>query len=312
MFMDKRIIISGANGFIGSNIVFELLASSSPVTAIVQRTSNTENLKRIKCYNILSTDNYLDPAIIRKLSISKPEHFIHCAWNENHIKNTQNLIQAIELAKILKCKTFITLGTYQEYGCEKKELSESLVCNPKTSFGKIKFSYYLLCKSICEDLEMKHCHVRLSQPYSAKDYDEFYYTKIIKALSRGDKPLLENPFDAIDYIHASDIARGIIALMKNNCEGAFNLGFGEAVQNKILLNMIYEEFNKKIRYDINQDEEKKKSVCFSLDNKKIYTSTSWKPSISIWDGISMLVNENKFNSKASLTEFTNRIRKLYK
>ena len=91
-----------------------------------------------------------------------------------------------------------------------------------------------------------------------------------------------------------------------------NLGFGETVQNKILLNMIYEEFNKKIRYDINQDEEKKKSVCFSLDNKKIYTSTSWKPSISIWDGISMLVNENKFNSKASLTEFTNRIRKLYK
>ena len=34
-----------------------------------------------------------------------------------------------------------------------------------------------------------------------------------------------------------------------------------------------------------KDEEKKKSVCFSLDNKKIYTATSWKPSISIWDGI---------------------------
>ena len=100
--------------------------------------------------------------------------------------------------------------------------------------------------------------------------------------------------------------------MKNNSEGIFNIGFGEAVQNKILLNMIFEEFNKKIKFDDASLEMKDNSVSFSLSNKKIYEQTRWKPSISIWDGLLMLVNENKFNSKANLTEFTNRIRSLYR
>ena len=312
MYMEKRIIVSGANGFIGSNIVSELIASNTPVTAIVQNSSNTEILKKIKCYNIMATNNYLDPSLIRKLSIAKPEHFIHCAWNNNQIINTKKLVQAIELAKVLNCKSFITLGTYQEYGYEEKNLSEKVVCNPKTSLGKIKFSFYLLCKNICESLDLKHCHVRLSLPYSVKDNKDFYYKKVIKALSRGDRPYYENPYDAKDYIHTADIARGIIALMKNDSVGVFNLGFGEAVQNKMLLNMIFEEFNKKIKSDDFSDFKKNDSVCFSLDNKKIYSATSWKPSISIWDGLSMLVNENKFNTKSSFTEFTKTVRSLYR
>ena len=312
MLMNNRVIISGANGFIGSNIVSELIASNCPVTAIVQNSSNTEGLKKIKCYNILNTNNYLDPAIVRKLSISRPKHFIHCAWSNNQIINTKKTIEAVELAKSLNCKSFITLGTYEEYGYNRKELSESLICNPKTELGKIKFSLYLLCKSICDSLDLNYCHVRLSLPYSVKDDDDFYFTKVIKALSRGDRPIFENPFNAKDFIHASDIARGIIALMKNNSEGIFNIGFGEAVQNKILLNMIFEEFNKKIKFDDASLEMKDNSVSFSLSNKKIYEQTRWKPSISIWDGLLMLVNENKFNSKANLTEFTNRIRSLYR
>ena len=235
MFMEKRVIVTGANGFVGSNIVSELIASNSPVTAIVQNSSDIEGLKKIKCYNILSTNNYLDPAISRKLSISKPEHFIHCEWSNDKIKSTKKLIQAIELAKSLDCKSFITLGTYQEYGYEKMDLTEDLVCNPKTDQGRIKFSLYLLCKSICKNLNLKHCHLRLSLPYGVKDHDDFYFTKVIKSISRGDRPNLENPFDEKDYIHISDVARGIIALMKNNLSGVYNLGFSETVQNKVLL-----------------------------------------------------------------------------
>ena len=58
MYMDKRILLTGANSFIGSNIVAELMASNTPVTALVRPRSNTEFLKKLKCYNILPIDNY--------------------------------------------------------------------------------------------------------------------------------------------------------------------------------------------------------------------------------------------------------------
>ena len=100
--MQKRILITGANGFIGSNIISELMANNTPITAMVREKSSIDYLKSIKCYNIIQTDNYLDPTVIRKLSMSKPEYIVHCAWANNQLTDTKNLISLLELAK--KCK----------------------------------------------------------------------------------------------------------------------------------------------------------------------------------------------------------------
>ena len=61
-------------------------------------------------------------------------------------------------------------------------------------------------------LNLKYIHVRLSIPYSMRDNEGFYFTKIIKSISRGEKPDIINLYCANDYIHASDIARAIISL----------------------------------------------------------------------------------------------------
>ena len=47
MYMNNRIIVSGANGFIGSHLITELLATNTPATALVKSSSNTEILKKI-------------------------------------------------------------------------------------------------------------------------------------------------------------------------------------------------------------------------------------------------------------------------
>ena len=113
MYMEKRIIVSGANGFIGSHLITELVETNTPATALIKSSSNTEILKKNKFYNIIKTDNYLDPSLIRQLSISKPEYFVHCAWNDSNTINSKKILEAIELAKAVNCKGFITIGTYE-------------------------------------------------------------------------------------------------------------------------------------------------------------------------------------------------------
>ena len=310
MYMNKRIIVSGANGFIGSHLITELLATNTPATALVKSSSNTEILKKNKFYNIIKTDNYLDPSLIRQLSISRPEYFIHCAWDKNNIVNSKKTVEAIELAKAIKCKGFLTLGSFEEYGIIQKNISEDVVCDPKTEFGNLKYAIYLTSKSICKTLDLKYCHVRLSIPYSMRDHDDFYFTKIIKSISKGEIPeIMGNIYSSKDYIHASDISRAIIGLVENQADGVFNLASGDCTSTKILLNMIYQKFGKElnIKDKVNDTQIIKD---FSLNTKKVYSKIAWKPSISIWDGLSLLVHENKFSSKPSMEQFAERMRNL--
>ena len=128
-------------------------------------------------------------------------------------------------------------------------------------------------------------------------------------MSRGDKVILDNIFNVKDFVHTSDIARGIISLIENDCEGLYNLSFGKGIEIKSVLNMIYEKLNKKFYY--REKNEFSKNISFNLKIDKIYEHTNWKPTISIWDGISLLIQENKFKNEPNLQEFTNRIRSLY-
>ena len=309
MLMNKRILVTGANGFLGCNIIYELLANNIPVTALVREKSNIDYLKSIKCYNIIQTDNYLDPIVIRKLSMSKPEYVVHCAYTNNQLQDTKNLISILELAKNINCKGFITMGSYQEYGILEKKLSEDTTCIPKNSFARSKQAFHVLTKEICSSLDIKHIHLRLGIPYSSKKDNNFYFNDVIKRIYKDEFVVLKNIYDEQDYIHTSDIARGITSLINNNLEGVYNLSFGQSVEIKSILKMIHEKLNKKFIFDESSSSEKNE---FSLNINKIYNNSNWKPSISIWDGISLLIQEVKFQNNATLEQFTNRIRSLYK
>ena len=48
MFMGKRIIVTGANGFIGSHLITELVETNTPSTAIVKDYFKRRNIKKNK------------------------------------------------------------------------------------------------------------------------------------------------------------------------------------------------------------------------------------------------------------------------
>ena len=137
----------------------------------------------------------------------------------------------------------------------------------------------------------------------------FYFNDVIKRIYKDEFVVLKNIYDVQDYIHTSDIARGIVSLINNDLEGVFNLSVGQGVEIKSVLNMIYEKQNKKIIFDESSSQDKK---VYNLNINKIYDQSNWKPSISIWDGISLVIQEVKFENNPTLEQFTKRIRSLYK
>ena len=56
--MKERVLVLGANGFIGFHLVNELISNKIPVTALVKNNSPTKCLKKIGCYNIINTNHF--------------------------------------------------------------------------------------------------------------------------------------------------------------------------------------------------------------------------------------------------------------
>ena len=312
----NRVIVTGANGFIGSQLVSELIAAEIPVTALVRPNSNIDILKESKCYNIIKTNNYLDPSVQRQLTVSRPDYIVHCAWqkisknNTSSIINNMNLlIKSLELASYLNCKGFVSIGTHEEYGIKEGEIKESDNTNPMSSVGKAKLATCLTNINYCESNSMKGCHVRLSSAYNSKKDNKWPMQSIITDFSKGEVPEIPNSLQNNDFIHVSDIARGIISLMENNSSGVYNLASGETVQLKSLVKMIKNELKSNINPKFIETNLQRN---FNINIEKIYNDSGWKPSISIWDGISLLLQEEKFTSKASFSDFSNRIRELCK
>ncbi len=314
MIMKERVLVVGANGFIGKHLINELISNEIPVTAIIKNNSDTAKLKKLGCYNIIRTNNFNDSAVIRQLLISGPKYIINCAWEKNNknillpVENTQILIELLKLTEAINCEGFINIGTYEEYGFYKENISENSSVSPKTEFGKLKYAHCLLLFEIAKSSNLKACHIRLSEAYSVNKPDEFIFNKLIKNISKGISNNIKTTNKKIDYIFVSDICRGIIQLIENGASGIFNIGTGESFPNKDLINMIVKQTHSNYKNDLLPDDFKN----FTLNINKIYNQTGWKPSITIWDGISMLIQEEKFKNPNTFDDFTKTIRSLYK
>ena len=135
-----NILITGASGFIGKNLI-PILLKKNNITVIVRNKKKIEYQDWYKKVVILETD------ISRKKIFSNKSYdvLIHLAWenlnNHNSIKHLKNLKKHknfIETALKNNIKRFIVAGTCQEYGLREGKLNERMKVSPTTPYSKSK------------------------------------------------------------------------------------------------------------------------------------------------------------------------------
>ena len=132
--MTKNILITGANGFIGKNILRQLNQSDFNIYVIVRK-NNVNKLNFSNEIKVIFTDNIFEEKYEWFIEKLKNINFvIHAAWFMEHgelyssRKNIESLIGSIELAKACKdlgIEKFIGIGTCFEYSLDKTSLSSS-------------------------------------------------------------------------------------------------------------------------------------------------------------------------------------------
>ena len=296
-----KILITGANGFLGFNIIDILLKSDHDILALSRNFDRFTQIKnaRIKFSKIISNLYTPQEDIIKDFL---PEVVIHCAWaggnnynDINHIDQYNNISAGISLLEILSKlenpPMFIGIGSFAEYGIIKTKALETQSDHPINHYGLAKSTFKNISKLFCELNNMKWTWIRPCYIYGNGDVETRLLPSIIHKLKKGEQITLDSCNTTIDYLHITDFSRAIQSIISFKQIGIFNICSGKEYYLKDIINYIGNKINcsNQIIFDKSTDRKySSKYICG--DNLKIINNTNWLPTINIYNGIDDLVD----------------------
>lgn len=246
-----KILVTGANGYLGQGIVKTLLDDG---------------------FEVIATDFYNDHIDSRAISIpcdlfniqkpfevfNRPEILLHLAWNNGFLHNHSSHIEELELHyKFIEnmiesgVKQIAVMGTMHEVGFFEGSIKEDTPTNPSNLYGISKDALRKIVKLLCEDSGVIFQWLRGYYIVGRSEYGNSIFSKITIAEREGKKtfPFTTglNQWDFIDY---DDFCKQIAAVVEQNqINGIINIcsGYPEKLADRV------ERFIKENGYGIKLD-----------------------------------------------------------
>ncbi|MCF8275142.1 MAG: SDR family oxidoreductase [Flavobacteriales bacterium] len=246
----KTAFVTGATGFLGINLVQQLLADGWQVTALHRKTSDLTYLNR---FDVTLVEGAItDWESLMKVMPDSPDAVFHVAantsmwskWNDQQFQDnvigTRNMV---EIALQKKAKRFIHTSSISAWGHHDHEMDEteqSNAINSPVNYNKTKYLAELeVDKAIANGLDA----VLVNPCDIMGPYDSHNWAQVIQAVYNNDVPGIP-PGNAV-ICHVCDIARAHISAYEKGRTGERYLLGGQDVTLKEIFNTIERFMDKK-------------------------------------------------------------------
>ncbi len=223
-----KILLTGANGYLGQGIVKHMLDCGNEVVAADFATDRIDRRAEKRACDIFSvTDPYH--------YFGQPDVLFHLAWRDGfvhysdaHIGDLPKHYAFIRAFAESDIRRIVGMGTMHEIGFFEGSVKEDTPCNPTTPYGIAKNALRQLAAMLCEQNGKKYQWLRGYYIVGNTQYGNSVFTKIAAAEAEG-KMLFPfttglNQYDFIDYEDfCEQVAR---AVGQEKVLGAINIGSG--------------------------------------------------------------------------------------
>ncbi|MEG0577056.1 MAG: NAD-dependent 4,6-dehydratase LegB [Bacilli bacterium] len=318
--MNERVLVTGADGFIGSHLCEELIKRGYKVRAFVFYNSfnnwgwldslDTELKSQIEVF----TGDIRDPNGVRvamkdidivyhlaaliaiPFSYHSPDSYV-----DTNIKGTLNILQA---AKDLKTKRILVTSTSEVYGTAKYvPIDENHPFQGQSPYSATKIGADRLAESFYRSFNLPITIVRPFNTYGPRQSARAVIPTIITQLLNGNTIIkLGSLTPTRDFNYVKDTVNGFIAIAESNKTIGEEINI--ATQNEISIKELAEELIRQINPkakiicdDIRLRPEKSEVNRLLGCNEKIMRLTDWKPQYSFSEGIKETIEffENNLN-----------------
>lgn len=324
--MNKKVLVTGADGFIGSHLVEMLVEQGYQVRALSQY--NSFNywgwLEDVSCQKQIEvlTGDVRDPHFCKNMMrdidivfhlaalIAIPYSYVApTSYVETNVTGTLNVCQAA-----LECgvKRVIHTSTSEVYGTASYvPIDEKHPLQPQSPYSASKIGADAIAMSFYNALELPLTIARPFNTYGPRQSARAVIPAIISQIASGQKSIkLGDVSPTRDFNFVTDTCRGFIALA--NCDQAIgqtvNIGSNYEISVRDTLGLIRDIMKSDVEFVTDEQRIRpEKSEVFRLwcDNTKIHALTGFKPEVPIRQGLEMTVDwfvrpENLSKYKANI------------
>ena len=302
--MKYPILITGAAGFIGSNLTRYFISKGIKVNIIIKRSSNTWRLNDIIAKTNVHYADVSDKNKIKKIIKKiKPKTIYHLATHggysdQNNLDKIKNSILDATYNLINECKKykfniFINTGSSSEYGFKNKAMKEGDILVPNSYYSVFKSSSTLYCQYESIKSNIQIVTIRPFHVYGPYERSNRLIPSLIKNMLSDKKVKLVSPKVSRDMIYITDVVDFyiMIANKKNLMGEIFNLGSGKKTSIKEIYNSLKKITDYKIKNSWGSMKNRywDQSIWYS-DNSYVKNKLNWKPSVNLKKGLVNTVN----------------------
>lgn len=218
----KKALVTGANGFVGSAVVRELLANNIEVTALDREgcNGNIPEAARFMPFDLGSLSDVTP--VLKEL---RPDIYYHLAWfgmngatrgdASIQLKNAEWTLAALRQAHEIGCKRFVGAGSIMEYETYEAVLSQGNRPGSAYSYGAAKLAAHTLCMVEAQKLGMDIVWAEITNAYGVGENSPRLINSTLRKIMAGETPEFTSGTQYYDFVYIDDTARAFRLIGEN-------------------------------------------------------------------------------------------------
>jgi dTDP-6-deoxy-L-talose 4-dehydrogenase (NAD+) len=253
--MKNRILLTGVTGFVGRQVLRNLVMQDVRLTVIVREGKETDFIKSHRIESVITTPDLFSESlewwsnnlqgidtVIHLAWYAEPGQYLHSSKNLDCLQGTLIMAKGAMKAGV---KRFVGIGTCFEYDLSHGMLSVETPLKPQTPYAGAKAAVYLALSQWLPSQSIEFAWCRLFYLYGEGEDSRRLVSYIRTKLAIGEPAELTCGNQIRDFLDVSEAGKMIADVVTANVNGSINICSGIPVTLKQIAEKIADEYGRR-------------------------------------------------------------------